>query len=187
MGFSFLNYFFCFWRERKKDCLPMVVSYFLPLSWSLTYNFYLVKLWHHVNDDAAYCFLLFINTNVAMLARAWQSAATLFFLSHTHKHTHTQSIHTYIYTHIHKTASHNCLLWVWGNGEYIHSVLLLVLTPVTVSGNVEHILCTSFADSVTVRLWEVLYRVLVLCSSEGMDSIVIYFFQLWGNSKYYAL
>ena len=38
----------------------------------------------------------FININVAMLARAWQSAATLFFLSRTHKH--KQSVYNNAYT-----------------------------------------------------------------------------------------
>ena len=56
-----------------------------------------------------YC-LLTINTNVTMLACAWQSAATLFFLSHTHEHkhahTHTHTHNLYIIMHIHKTAGH---------------------------------------------------------------------------------
>ena len=54
-------------------------------------------------------YLLIINTNVTMLAHAWQSAATLFFLSHTHKHkhTHTHNLH-YIIIHIHKSAGHTC-------------------------------------------------------------------------------
>ena len=41
-----------------------------------------------------------------MLARAWQSAATLFILSHTHKHKHAHTHSLYIIIHIHKTAGY---------------------------------------------------------------------------------
>ena len=45
-----------------------------------------------------------INTNVTKLACAWQSAATLCFLSHTQKHTHTQS--AYNHTHTQNSQPH---------------------------------------------------------------------------------
>ena len=38
-------------REKKTACLWRLANLFPPPSWSLTYSFYLIKLWRHVSDD----------------------------------------------------------------------------------------------------------------------------------------
>ena len=109
-------------------------GHLIMLRHAIGWNLRVCLLWLTGVDDVTsmmtrritFYYLLIINTlntNVTMLARAWQSAATLFFLSHTHKHKHAQSV--YNNTHTQTSRPHtrtlkdtnmikHFLLQIWG-------------------------------------------------------------------------